>query len=101
MMIKNEGLFVINELTNQYASQIQSISHLFMLIHALLNLIFAGAVAKDAGNIYKLGQRTALVSAATWAFATLVGGIVTATIYWFIHHSTLTRPTRENAYERY
>lgn len=91
---------MINELAQQYTHQIQTFYYLLLLINALLHLIFAGAVAKDAGLLYKLGQRPALVSAPTWAFATLIGGVITATIYWFIHHSTLTRPiSKEKRYE--
>ncbi len=89
------------ELAKQYGEQIQTGYYLMLLINGLLHLIFAGAVARDAGNLYKLGQRPALVSAPTWAFATLIGGVITATIYWFIHHSTLTRPTtRETHYDK-
>ena len=92
---------MLAELAQQYGNQIQTFYYLLWLIHAILNVIFAGAVARDAGGLYKLGQRPALVSAATWAFATLIGGIITAAIYWFIHHSTSTRTTiRENRYDR-
>ncbi|KTC84881.1 hypothetical protein [Legionella brunensis] len=93
----------VTDLVQQYQGQIQTFQYLLILINALLHVLFAGAVARDAGNLYQLGQRPALVSAATWAFATLIGGVITAAIYWFIHHSTLTRPVvrdRENAYER-
>lgn len=85
---------MLSELAQQYSTQVQSFYYLVLLINMLLHLIFAGAVARDAGGLYKSGQRLALVSATTWAFATLVGGIVTAAIYWFIHHSTITRPGR-------
>ena len=92
---------MLPELANQYNDQIQTGYYLLILINGILHLIFAGAVARDAGHLYKLGQRPALVSAPTWAFATLIGGVVTATIYWFIHHSTLTRPTiRETSYDK-
>ncbi len=92
---------MLPELANQYSDQIQTGYYLLILINGILHLIFAGAVARDAGNLYQLGQRPALVSAPTWAFATLIGGVVTATIYWFIHHSTLTRPTiRETSYDK-
>lgn len=92
---------MLPELARQYGDQIQTGYYLIMLINAILHLIFAGAVARDAGNLYKLGQRPALVSAPTWAFATLIGGVITATIYWFIHHSTLTRPAiRETRYDK-
>ncbi len=89
------------DLAQHYNNQIQTLYYLLLMISAILHVIFAGGVARDAGNLYKLGQRPALVSAGTWAFATLVGGVVTAAIYWFIHHSTLTRPSfRENHYDR-
>lgn len=88
---------IINSLLENYHSQLENFHSLLMIINAFLHLLFAGAVAKDAGNLYKLGQKPALVSAATWAFATLTGGVVTAAIYWFIHHSTFTRPTSTKA----
>ena len=92
---------MLAELAQQYNNQIQTFYYLLLVINAILHVIFAGGVARDAGHLYKLGQQPALVSAASWAFATLVGGIITAAIYWFIHHSTLTRATiRENLYDR-
>lgn len=92
---------MLTDYIQQYDNQIQTFHYLLVLINAILHVLFAGAVARDAGNLYQLGQRPALVSAGTWAFATLLGGVVTAAIYWFIHHSTLTRPMlRENQYER-
>lgn len=84
---------MLAEIAQQYAPQLQNLYYLFILINAILHLIFAGAVARDAGNLCKQGICPALVSAASWAFATLIGGIVTAAIYWFIHHSTFTRPS--------
>ncbi len=87
---------MINELAKQFALQLQSFFYLIMLINALLNLIFAGAVARDAGAMNRIGQKTVLVSAPTWAFATLIGGVLTATIYWLLHHSSLTRTTLSN-----
>lgn len=92
---------MLPELAQQYGNQIQTFYYLVILINAILHVIFAGAIARDAGNLNKLGLRTALVSASTWAFATLIGGVITAAIYWFIHHSTLTRPTsRETHYDK-
>lgn len=92
---------MITDIIQHYEVQIQTFHYLILLINAILHVLFAGAVARDAGNLYQLGQRPALVSAATWAFATLISGVWAAAIYWFIHHSTLTRPSsalRENSY---
>ncbi len=95
-----EPLFMINELAQQFAAQIQTFFYIMTLINGILHLIFAGAVAHDAGNMNQLGQRPVLVSAATWAFATLIGGVFIAAIYWLLHHSTLTRPVREIRYDK-
>lgn len=84
---------MLTELAQQYSNQIQTGYYLILVINAILHLVFAGGVARDAGSLHQLGQRTALVSAASWAFATLVGGVMIAAVYWFIHHSTFTRST--------
>jgi hypothetical protein len=76
----------------QYDQSIQTFYLLMLIVNALIHVLFAGAVAKDAGHLSKVGGRPALVSAPTWAFATLLGGVMVAAVYWFIHHSTLTRP---------
>jgi len=91
----------MNELLNQLSTSIVTFQWILLMVNIIIHLLFAGAVAKDAGRIDQLGQRTALVSPYTWAFATLLGGVITAAIYWFIHHSTLTRPTKgDKSYER-
>lgn len=84
---------MISDLAQHFSTQIQTFLFIMMLINGILHLIFAGAVAHDAGTMNQMGQKPVLVSAATWAFATLIGGVFTATIYWLLHHSTLTRPS--------
>lgn len=92
---------MLGELAQQFGTQIQTFFYLIALINGILHFIFAGAVARDAGNLNRLGQKPVLVSAPTWAFATLIGGVFTATIYWILHHSTLTRPSmREIRYDK-
>jgi hypothetical protein len=81
---------MIESILVEYVSQIKHIEMLLLIINAVVHLFFAGAVAKDAGMMYQIGRKPALVSAHVWAFATLVGGVTVAAIYWFIHHSTLT-----------
>ncbi len=88
---------MLGELAKQFGVQIQTFFYLITLINGILHFIFAGAVARDAGSLSRLGQKPVLVSAPTWAFATLIGGVFTATIYWILHHSTLTRPAMRDA----
>lgn len=86
---------MINELARQFGSQIETFFYLIMLINGLLHLVFASAVARNAGQLTRSGQKTILVSATTWAFTTLIGGVFVAAIYWLLHYSTLTRATQQ------
>ncbi|MES2204848.1 MAG: hypothetical protein V4496_06475 [Pseudomonadota bacterium] len=76
----------MNNLLASFMAQIPSIQLMLVIISALLHILFAGAVAKDAGELNKRGLKTHLVSGATWAFAVLVGGPLVAIGYWFMHH---------------
>ena len=79
------------DLLEYVAEPLRNLHLLILSLKVIINLIFATAVARDSGLFEKHGNSTSLVSGLTWAFATLVGGILVAAIYWFIHHSTLTR----------
>ena len=83
---------MIADLMRTYSEQIASVQFILLFVNVILHIIFAGAVAKDTGLLVKQGARTLLVSPIVWAFATLIGGVFIAVIYWFMHHSTLTRP---------
>lgn len=75
--------------TPYLGNEMHSITLMLLVINAILHIIFAGAVAKDAASVAKRLHKTYLVSPMTWAFATLVGGVVVAAIYWFMHHLNL------------
>lgn len=79
----------MNNLFASFMAQIPSIQLMLLVISAILHILFAGAVAKDAGDLNKRGLKTHLVSGATWAFAVLVGGPLIAVGYWFMHHLKL------------
>ncbi|MCW5588223.1 MAG: hypothetical protein KIT27_01040 [Legionellales bacterium] len=80
----------MNEFLQNVSAQIPNLQMMLMIVNAILHVLFAGAVARDAGQMHKIGRRPALVGAVTWSFATLLGGIVTVAIYWFIHYSRLS-----------
>ena len=60
------------------------------ILTVLVNIAFAVAVYRDAT---RLNREQALVIAGVgpiiWCVATLVGGVITAGIYWVLHHSRL------------
>lgn len=58
------------------------------LATALIHIAFAIGVFKAAEKLEEGGD-THFVPPMIWALATLIGGVVTAGIYWALHHSTL------------
>lgn len=60
------------------------------VLTVLVHIVFAVAIYRDAA---RLKHRHALVIAgvgpAIWCVATLIGGVITAGIYWALHHSRL------------
>ena len=78
-------------LLNYFAGPLNNLAFILALINGVLHIFFASAVAKDAGHLNKNGAPTILVSGLVWAFATLIGGVIVAAIYWVLHHSKLTK----------
>ena len=77
------------------SNSINSIMWTILAMRVILHFLFAAAVAKDAGRLVKEGRTTWLVSGITWAFATLLGGVFVAAIYWFIHYSNIFRAAKK------
>jgi hypothetical protein len=76
---------------SDYQQSFEALQQMLIVINAIIHFLFAGAVANDCGKLSKQGLKPILVSPATWAFTTLIGGVYIGAIYWFLHHSTLTR----------
>lgn len=55
----------------------------------LLHLFLTIGVYQEASDRTIRGRKLWFIGPFLWAFATLLGGIVTAAIYWLMHHSTL------------
>ena len=68
------------------SNELRSISMLILVINAIIHIIFAGAVAKDAARLREKGFSTQMVSPMTWSVATLLGGVMVAAVYWAMHH---------------
>ena len=62
---------------------------LFWLATALVHIVFAIGVFKDAEKLVANNRETQFVPSFVWSMATLVGGVFVAGIYWAMHHSSL------------
>ena len=63
----------------------------FVIITLVVHIAFAMAVSSDATRSQERGEGPVFVSPTIWMLATLLGGVVTAVLYWAVHHSTLRR----------
>lgn len=81
----------MEQMSTYLGGSLQTLQYLFLAIQVILHVVFAAAVARDSGHMEKTGAKTVLVSGIMWAFATLLGGVFVAVVYWVLHHSTLTR----------
>ena len=82
---------MMNDLLAPFASSIQTITTLILLVNVVLHLLFAAGIAKDVGFFNSRGIKTRFVGGMTWVVATLIGGVMVVVIYWFIHHSQLAK----------
>lgn len=64
-----------------------------ILLVVMVHVMFAFGVYSDALRLRRTFQKTILVNPGMWLFATVVGGVFVAAVYWILHHSILN-PTR-------
>lgn len=60
-----------------------------IMLSVIVNVFFAFGVYSDALRLRRTVNTTILVNPAMWLFATLLGGVLVAALYWILHHSTL------------
>ena len=65
------------------------------VLSVIVHVTFAVAVYRDAKHIETL----VFVKSGIWLIATLIGGVVTAAIYWALHHSRLNPSNRSTSTE--
>ena len=59
------------------------------IIIAIVHIALALGVYRDGDSLRPKGFQTFLATPLIWAAATLIGGVIPALAYWFIHHSSL------------
>lgn len=64
-------------------------STLILVLTVIVHFVFGYGVYVDALRLVKRGRRLYFVNSRFWFFATLVGGVFVAGIYWVLHHSRL------------
>ena len=84
--------FDITDLDTGVLSALGSVTVFWGIVAAVLgilvNIVFAIAVYRDAVRLDRT-RTLIIVGPAIWGIATLFGGVVTAAIYWAMHHSRL------------
>jgi len=70
-------------------SDMEGIAFLFLVVIVVVHVGFAIAVHGDAREVRDDAERRLFASPLLWSLATLLGGVMTAAIYWVIHRSPL------------
>ena len=80
------------DLGDGFLAALGSVTVLWGIVSAVLiilvHIVFAIAVYRDAIRLDRV-RTLIIVGPAIWGIATLVGGVITAAIYWAMHHSRL------------
>jgi len=75
------------EATNIFKSiDFDNMVTMYYILMAVVHLAFAAAVAKEAGRLLQSRGSTILVGPVMWSFATIIGGVWVAAIFWLMHH---------------
>jgi len=84
--------FNITNFDNGFLGTLSSVTVFWGVVVAVLgilvNIVFAIAVYRDAVRLDRT-RTLIIVGPVIWGIATLLGGVVTAAIYWAMHHSRL------------
>ena len=75
-----------------YSTGLSNLLMPFALANLVLHILVAIGVYNDSTDRVAAGRKLWFVGIQAWTFATLLGGMTTAAIYWMIHHSMLARP---------
>lgn len=86
-----------NIFNNLMIFDFEKMRSMYYLLVAVVHLAFAAGVAKDAGQNLRHGGNTILVGPLVWSFATIVGGVWVAAVYWFMHHFPAYRNMNNNS----
>jgi hypothetical protein len=52
----------------------------------IINIAFSSGVFADCRKLQAQGRQIRLVNPLVWVLATLLGGVLTAGVYWLVHH---------------
>ncbi len=78
------------ETTNLFKSfDFENMVTMYYILMAIVHLAFAAAVAKEAGRLLQSRGATILVGPVMWSFATIIGGVWVAAVFWLMHHLPL------------
>ena len=84
--------FNITNFDNGFLGALGSVTVFWGVVVAVLgilvNIVFAIAVHRDAARLDRT-RMLIITGPVIWGIATLFGGVVTAAIYWAMHHSRL------------
>ncbi|MGA2802411.1 MAG: hypothetical protein ABSE97_08615 [Verrucomicrobiota bacterium] len=78
----------ISQTENQFHTSLWVVA-LVNITVAVIHIAFACGVYADTRKLQQNGKRIYLVHPLFWVLATILGGVISAGIYWLVHHLRL------------
>lgn len=80
---------LITDFTNLPPFAIVFWTTVVVVLSVIVHIVFGFGVYLDVLGLRKEGRRIFFVTPSIWFFATLIGGVFVAGVYWVLHHSRL------------
>ncbi len=83
---------VLDELLRTFTGLFSIYGWTLGLVTFVIQLLLVLGVYREASDRVLRGRKLWFLGPFAWAFLTFIGGVMSAAVYWALHHSTFSPP---------